>query len=82
MAYSCDGRGIYEARSERGAAGGETTVFSRPIASGGGVPPATTTNTSNWSVTCGSTQHFLSVSETGGTCTLAGSSAGSTTGHS
>jgi hypothetical protein len=65
MAYSCDGMGIYEARSELEANAG-TTVFSRAIASGGTVPPAPTTNTSGWSDQCKADAYFVSIQEATG----------------
>lgn len=65
MAYSCDGFGIYEARSERDGNYG-TTVFSRPIQSDSAGIPSATTNTSGWSSQCGATQYFTAIQESTG----------------
>ena len=76
MAYSCDGKGIYEARRTDTPG---TTVYSRVIQSGGTPLTAPTTNVAGWSNRCEATQHFLSVDESGSGCKMSG---GGSSGHS
>ena len=69
MAYSCDGRGIYEARKNDSPG---TTVFSRPIATIAGVTPANTINVQGWSGQCGAERYFSGFTEGTGACTYTG----------